>query len=123
MGISILSFMPESPRFLISRNRFREAREIFSWIGKINGIEAKDIAQRLNDITFENEPGKKVKKRIQFEGDSSFTSEISTGSINSINSSTSKDIKEDIKVGPEIDTKKLQKLNNPDKDLRRKLRG
>tara|TARA_B110000285_G_C15017599_1_gene559858 strand:+ start:989 stop:1123 length:135 start_codon:yes stop_codon:yes gene_type:complete len=44
MGISILSFMPESPRFLISRNRFREAREIFMWIGKINGIEAKDIA-------------------------------------------------------------------------------
>jgi hypothetical protein len=46
--------------------------------------------------------------------DSSLNSEITTGSINS----TSQDIKDDIKVGPEIDTKKLQKLNNPDKELR-----
>jgi hypothetical protein len=35
--------MPESPRFLISRNRFGEAREIFKMIGRVNGIEAKDI--------------------------------------------------------------------------------
>jgi hypothetical protein len=35
--------------------------------------------------------------------DSSLNSEITTGSINS----TSQDIKDDIKVGPEIDTKKL----------------
>lgn len=56
MGITCLSMMPESPRFLISRNRFKEARDIFKWIGKINGIDEKDIILRLNDITFENEP-------------------------------------------------------------------
>ena len=33
MGIGFLFSMPESPRFLISRHRFREAREVFTWIG------------------------------------------------------------------------------------------
>jgi len=44
MGITFLFFMPESPRFLISRNRFGEARDIFKMIGKVNGISDKDIA-------------------------------------------------------------------------------
>jgi hypothetical protein len=71
--------MPESPRFLISRNRFIEARQIFTWIGKINGITDKDIAQRLNDIIFENEIRKKPKTRrtMIFERDLSFNSDIS----------------------------------------------
>jgi len=44
MGITCLSFMPESPRFLISRMKFKEARDIFKFIGKINGISDKDVA-------------------------------------------------------------------------------
>lgn len=32
-------------------------------------------------------------------------------------------MKEEVKVGPEINTEKLQKLSNPDKELRRKLRS
>ena len=34
MGIAFLFFMPESPRFLISKKRYEEARTIFKWIGR-----------------------------------------------------------------------------------------
>jgi hypothetical protein len=30
--------MPETPRFLISQKRFKEAREVFKWIGTKNGL-------------------------------------------------------------------------------------
>ena len=54
-----------------------------------------------------------------FERDSSFTSEISQGSVKS----TSAEINGDIKVGPEINTEKLSKLDKPDKNMRRTLRN
>ena len=43
MGIVFLFFMPESPRFLISKKRFEEARTIFKWIGKKNGLDDQTI--------------------------------------------------------------------------------
>jgi len=47
--------MPESPRFLISVKRFEEAREVFAWIGKVNGLSEEVIKQRLSEIVFEGE--------------------------------------------------------------------
>jgi len=54
-GIVFLFFMPESPRFLISKKRFEEARVVFKWIGTNNGLDAATVKERLNDITFEGE--------------------------------------------------------------------
>jgi hypothetical protein len=47
--------MPESPRFLVSVKRYDEAREIFKWIGKKNGISKDDVEERLKEINFEGE--------------------------------------------------------------------
>ena len=47
--------MPESPRFLISKKRFEEARTVFKWIGAQNGIDKNTIEERLNEILFEGE--------------------------------------------------------------------
>ena len=55
LGLIFLLFMPESPRFLISTKQFDKAREVFAWIGKVNGLEPKIIKQRLNEITFDGE--------------------------------------------------------------------
>jgi hypothetical protein len=54
-GLFFLSRMPESPRFLISVKRFEEAREVFAWIGKVNGLSEEVIKQRLSEIVFEGE--------------------------------------------------------------------
>ena len=55
IGLMFLLFMPESPRFLISTKQFDKAREVFAWIGKVNGLDAKTIKQRMNEITFDGE--------------------------------------------------------------------
>lgn len=55
MGIVFLFFMPESPRFLISKKRFEEARTVFKWIGAKNGLDEKTIEERLDEIVFEGE--------------------------------------------------------------------
>ena len=47
--------MPESPRFLVSQKKFKEAREVFKWIGLKNGLTEKEIDQRLSQIQFEGE--------------------------------------------------------------------
>lgn len=55
MGIIFLFFMPESPRFLISKKRFEEARTVFKWIGAKNGLDEKTIEERLDEIVFDGE--------------------------------------------------------------------
>jgi len=47
--------MPESPRFLVSQKRFVEARQVFTWIGKHNGLTGEEIMERLSRIRFEDE--------------------------------------------------------------------
>lgn len=47
--------MPESPRFLISKKRFDEARTVFKWIGSVNGLDAETTKYRLSEIIFEGE--------------------------------------------------------------------
>jgi MFS family permease len=54
-GIVFLCFMPESPRFLISKHRFEDARGVFKWIGKVNGLSREVAERRLNEIVFEGE--------------------------------------------------------------------
>ena len=54
-GLLFLTFMPESPRFLVCTKQFAKAREVFAWIGKVNGLQAETIQARLNEITFEGE--------------------------------------------------------------------
>ena len=48
-------WMPESPKFLIANKRFTEAREVFTWIGKKNGLKLQLIQERLANIEFEGE--------------------------------------------------------------------
>ncbi len=37
LGIILVYFQPESPRFLVSKGRYDEAREVYSRIARING--------------------------------------------------------------------------------------
>ena len=37
MGFIILFFLPESPRFLVSKRRYNQARVVFNQIAKWNG--------------------------------------------------------------------------------------
>jgi len=55
IGFFFLCIMPESPRFLISTNKFVEAREVFAWIGKVNGLSPDEIEKKMNQISFEGE--------------------------------------------------------------------
>ena len=55
LGLGFLYIMPESPRFLIATKQFEEARRVFTWIGKVNGLEPKVIQERLDEILFEGE--------------------------------------------------------------------
>lgn len=48
-------FMPESPRWLISKRRFEEARVVFKWIGNQNGLEEEEVNERLDEIVFDGE--------------------------------------------------------------------
>ena len=46
LGVVVCYFLPESPRFLVSQNRFDEARKVFGTIAKHNGVGeqvAKDL--------------------------------------------------------------------------------
>jgi hypothetical protein len=54
-GFVFLSYMPESPRFKVCIREYKEAREIFEWIGKVNGLQPHTIKLRLSEITFEGE--------------------------------------------------------------------
>ena len=47
--------MPESPKFLVSTQKFTEARKVFAWIGKKNGLTDEVIAERLERIRFDGE--------------------------------------------------------------------
>ena len=47
--------MPESPKFLVSTQKFKEARKVFGWIGKKNGLTEEQITERLERIRFEGE--------------------------------------------------------------------
>ena len=55
IGLIFLSQMPESPRFLVATKKFEQAREVFAWIGKVNGLAPETIAERLNEIHFDGE--------------------------------------------------------------------
>lgn len=54
-GLVFLFFMPESPRFLISKQRFEDARDVFKWIGKVNGLSREEAERRLDEIVFDGE--------------------------------------------------------------------
>ena len=54
-GVVFLCFMPESPRFLISKRRFEDARDVFKWIGKVNGLSREEAELRLDEIVFDGE--------------------------------------------------------------------
>jgi len=54
-GMVFLSFMPESPRWLLSKKRFDEARHVFKWIGMQNGLEEEEVNLRLDEIVFDGE--------------------------------------------------------------------
>jgi len=54
-GVVFLCFMPESPRFLISKRRFEDARDVFKWIGKVNGLSREEAERRLDEIVFDGE--------------------------------------------------------------------
>jgi MFS family permease len=47
IGFIFLAFMPESPRFLVCTKQFTEAREVFEWIGKFNGLSESVIKKRM----------------------------------------------------------------------------
>ena len=47
--------MPESPRFLIVKKRFDDARDVFKWIGKVNGLTREETESRLDEIVFDGE--------------------------------------------------------------------
>lgn len=55
MGLVFLVVMPESPRFLISQKEFVKAREVFEWIGRVNGLSDDVITERMLNIEFEGE--------------------------------------------------------------------
>ena len=55
IGIAYLSKMPESPRYLVSKKRFDEARDVFKWMGIKNGISEEKANQRMQEIKFEGE--------------------------------------------------------------------
>lgn len=54
-GLVFLCFMPESPRFLISKRRFEDARDVFKWIGQVNGLSREEAERRLDEIVFDGE--------------------------------------------------------------------
>jgi hypothetical protein len=55
-GIVFLCCFPESPRFLLSQRKYYEARKVFAWIGKVNGLSNDEVTQRLATVTFDGEP-------------------------------------------------------------------
>ena len=54
-GVFIVYFLPESPRFLLSQNRFTDLREVLNRIAKINGKDPKTA----NYIQFKEELSEK----------------------------------------------------------------
>lgn len=65
MGFIFLALMPESPRFKICMKEFEEAREIFAWIGKVNGLTEHTIKQRLSEISFDGEDPERKSSRAK----------------------------------------------------------
>lgn len=55
LGLIFMTFMPESPRFLIAKKRFEEARFVFLWIGEVNGLTKEEAERRLDEIIFDDE--------------------------------------------------------------------
>ena len=62
-GIIFLIFMPESPRFLVAAKRFDDARDVFKWIGRKNGISQSDVEHLMNDFKFDDEE-KHIKEEL-----------------------------------------------------------
>ena len=96
-GLVFLSFMPETPRFLLCIKDFEQARATFAWIGKINGLPSHIIKQRLSEITFDGEThSSSATQQMEIE-------ELDETSVN----------KSDYEVNE----------HKPDKNLRRLMRG
>lgn len=38
LGTAMLAFLPESPRFLVTKRRYQRARKAFNYISKMNGL-------------------------------------------------------------------------------------
>ena len=54
-GVIALIFMPESPRFLIVKKRYDEARKAFGMIGRMNGVEGGEEFRFKNDRSKEEQ--------------------------------------------------------------------
>ena len=53
IGTIILSFMPESPRFLVSQHKFDKARQALNFISKINGKGTRTADEFVFEEEFE----------------------------------------------------------------------
>lgn len=51
VGAICMCFIPESPRYLVSKKKFELARQVFGKIARVNGME-EDI---VKDFIFEDE--------------------------------------------------------------------
>lgn len=76
VGFVFLAYMPESPRFKVCIKEYKEAREIFAWIGRVNGLSEQTIKQKLSEIIFEGEdPTQQKAKSMDIEEPEELTTE------------------------------------------------
>jgi hypothetical protein len=61
IGLAFLMWSVETPRYLVSKKKFVEARKAYAWIGKVNGLDSVTIEERLNEIWFEGEQPEKLR--------------------------------------------------------------
>jgi len=67
LGIIFLFVMPESPRYLVAKRRFEDARRVFMWIGIKNGLTLTEIEIKLDAIKFDDEHQVVKKKHKMIE--------------------------------------------------------
>lgn len=58
LGIIYLFWTKESPRWLVSKKRYSDARKVFKWIGMQNGLDEIEADVRMNKIVFDGEDHK-----------------------------------------------------------------
>ena len=116
MGMFFLCSMPESPRFLISVNRFSEARQVFKWIGIKNGLKEDVVEKRMNEIVFDGEKRMKGGEKVD-EGDK----ERAAYKEERRDEAEETEKKEESETKIE-DEQQPRRLSSPDKNLRSQMR-